>query len=398
MAARTRVLMVIKGLAIGDPLGGAERFGLELALSLDQDLFEPAICALWRHNSPSEAYWVERMTQAGIAVFFAADSSRGRMVTRYAGGLRNIARHFQRAPVDIVHSHVPLAALTATLLRRRLGARVLVRTALAGKEWGDGFAASVCRQIFTNWVFPFSFDAEACVSQSQANRFDRRPGARLRGRRSLWLPNAIRLNRFSAGRDTNVASIARRELGFASDDLIVGSVGRLSREKGYGVLVEAAALLTARRRGVKFLIIGDGPLREELRARIEQLGLADAILLTGARTDVDTLYGVMDLFVLPSFWEGLPTVILESMASRVPVVATDIPGTRELVTAGRTGWLAHPGDPSSLAETILEALDNPAERAQMADSACQEIVPRFSIEQVARQYEKLYLELLREAS
>jgi len=394
MAARIRVLMAISGLAIGEPLGGAERFAVELALSLDRNIFEPSICALWRHDVPSEIYWVKRLAEEGVEVFFAADWGHGRSLTGYASALRSIARHFQHAPVDIVHSHLPLAGLTALLLRRQLGARALVRTALAGKEWGDGLTAVAFRQVFTNWVFPLTFDAEACVSQALTDRFDRRPGARLRGRKALLLHNAIRLDRFAAGRDPAASSDKRSELGLNAGDLVVGSVGRLSREKGCFVLVDAAARVTACRSDVRFLVVGDGPLREELGAQIGRLGLAGRIVLTGARTDVDAIYDTMDLFVLPSFWEGLPTVIMESMACGVPVVATDIPGTRELVTANRTGWLTPPGDSAGLAETILAALASPAERAHVAEAARREVVPRFSIEEVANKYQKLYLRLL----
>ena len=102
----------------------------------------------------------------------------------------------------------------------------------------------------------------------------------------------------------------------------------------------------------------------------------------------------MDLFVLPSVWEGLPTVILESMACGISVVATDIPGTRELITHGRTGWLVPPNDAASLAQGILAALRAPAACQSVAQAARQEVTPRFALEQVTKQYEWLYLELL----
>ncbi len=96
-----------------------------------------------------------------------------------------------------------------------------------------------------------------------------------------------------------------------------------------------------------------------------------------------------DLFVLPSLWEGLPTVIIESMSQGVPVLATDIPGTREMIVDGKTGWLVEPKDPPSLAKVMIWVLKNPAERLRVSQDALK-IVDRFSITSIATQYQALY--------
>ena len=171
MVAKVRVLTVISGLAIG----GAERFAIELACSLDRAVFEPLVCALWRRGDPAEAYWAQRLAEAGITVLFAADWPGRADPRRYVQGLRNVAMHFHHAPVDVAHSHLPLAGLAILLTRRALRAKIIVRTAHAGKEWGDGTLASICRQIFTRCVFPLAFDAEVCVSQSLVDVFNHSP-------------------------------------------------------------------------------------------------------------------------------------------------------------------------------------------------------------------------------
>ena len=228
MVAKIRVLTVISGLAIG----GAERFAIELTCSLDRAVFEPLVCALWRRGDPAEAYWAQRLAEAGITVLFAADWPGRADPRRYVQGLRNVARHFSRAPVDIAHSHLPLAGLAILLTRPALGAKIIVRTAHAGKEWGDGALAAICRQIFTRGVFPLAFDAEACVSQSLVDVFNQRPLARLRGRKALLLNNAIHLERFQARADPQQVYAERAKLGWQPGERIIGSVGRLSKEKG----------------------------------------------------------------------------------------------------------------------------------------------------------------------
>lgn len=390
MAAKVRVLTVIPGLA----MGGAERFAIELACNLDRAVFEPLVCALWRRGDPAEVYWTERLAEAGIAVLFAVNWPGHADPWRYVQGLHTIAMRFQRAPVDIAHSHLPLAGLAILLMRRALGAKIVVRTAHAGKEWGDGAVAAVCRQIFTRCVFPLAFDAEACVSQPLVDTFNQRPIARWRGRKALLLNNAIHLERFQASADPQQVRAERAKLGWRPDERIIGSVGRLSKEKRYDVLIAAAALVRDQMPQVKFVVVGDGAQREVLQQQVARLGLQKTFLFVGMRTDVRPFYALMDLFVLPSVWEGLPTVILESMTCGIPVVATDIPGTRELITHGRTGWLTPPNDAAGLAESILAALRSPAACQRIVQTARQEVAPRFAFEQVAKRYERLYLDLL----
>lgn len=389
---RTRVLIVILGLALGEPLGGAERFGIELARNLDRACFEPLVCAFWRHDTPSEQHWLDCLRREGIEAFFAAEAKGGSFVARYVGGIRAIQAHLQGRQVDVIHSCFQLGSIAALLLRRPLAARACIRTGLAGKEWGDGPVALVGRQLLTGWVFPFAFDAEVGVSQALVDTLNRRPAARTVGKRALLLPNGIPLDRFDLATAEQVRA-ARRELGLPTDALVVGNVGRLRREKGHAILLKAAARVVAAQPEARFVIIGDGELRDLLRRQAVALGLGEAVIFSGARTDVERLYRAFDLFVLPSLWEGLSTVILESMASGVPVIGTDIPGTRELIVPGRTGWLAQPGDPADLARCILNALADPHQRSAAAETARSEVVPRYGMAHVADQYEALYARL-----
>jgi glycosyltransferase involved in cell wall biosynthesis len=394
MDDKVRVLAVVSGLAIGEPMGGAERFGIELACSLDRAIFEPSVCAVWRRHVPSEAFWAQRLADAGVPLLELADWPGRADPRAYASAFAALARHLHGADIDIIHCHRPLPSLAALPLKHLYGVKALVRTAHAGKEWGDGPAAFMFRQVFTQWLLPLTLDAEACVSQAQVDAFNRRPGARLCRRSARLLHNAIELDRFTRAPDPALIAALRSEFGLAPADRVVGSVGRLRKEKAYPDLVAAAALVRAAEPNARFLLVGDGPQREALVGQARSLGLADAFIFAGARTDPELFYHLMDVFVLSSVWEGLPTVILESMASGVPVVATDIPGSRELIAPGRTGWLVPPSDPARLADGILAALRAPDECVRISRAALEEVVPHFSLARVAKEYERLYLELL----
>lgn len=389
MTDPVRVLMFVSGFAIGQPLGGAERFGVELARHLDPVRFEPIVCGFWRRDVPAEAHWRSILAADGIETFEGVDRGRGFTPVRYAHALRNITGHLRGRPVDVIHSQFQLGSITAVLLRQALGARVLVRTAHNAVEWSHTLQGFVCRQIFTNWAFPLTFDVEVGVSQGVVDSLDRHVGARLGHRRACLVYNGISLkSSYEPSRDL------RAELGLSAADTVVGSVGRLSREKGYAYLLQAAPAVLARRPDVRFLLVGDGELRDELQRQAVELGVASSVIFAGVRQDVSAFYGIMDLFVLPSLWEGLPTVILESMAAGVPVVATDVRGTSDLVESGSTGWLCRPRDPADLAAALLNALNDPAKRAEAAEAARDTVVPHYALDRIADRYEALYADLL----
>jgi glycosyltransferase involved in cell wall biosynthesis len=391
MSNKVRVLTLIAGLAIGDPLGGAERFGAELASHLDQEIFTPIVCAFWQRERESEKYWSEYLTQRGVEVFFAADWPGEFSLIKFIEGLKNITLRFRDASVAIIHSHFQVGSLAALILKRKLGVKA-IRTAHLSpdKEWGNDSIATICRLVFTKLIFPLGFDLEVGVSQAAVFALNRRFFARLLNRRALWIPNAISLSRFKPVRHQHI----RQELRIAPDELVVGSVGRLTEQKGYIYLIEAASKVISILPNAKFLIIGEGPLRRCLQEYADALGISNSFIFVGPREDLVPLYSAMDLFVLPSLWEGLPTVILESMACGVPVIATNIPGTRELVRQGHTGWLVEPKDSKALAEAIIYALQHPDARDTIARTAAESVVPLYSMEHIANQYQAIYLHLL----
>jgi len=181
----------------------------------------------------------------------------------------------------------------------------------------------------------------------------------------------------------------RAELVGDSPAALVLVPARLHEQKGHRYLLEAAAELP----GVHFALAGDGPERAGLEAQARHLGLEARVSFLGYRDDVDALLSVCDLVVLPSLYEGLPVSLLEAMAARVPVIATRIGGTDELVTSGRTGLLVEPRDPAALAGAIRSLLDDPARAAQLADRAFHVVQEQFSAEATSGRVNEVYRQL-----
>lgn len=387
---RARVLQIISGFAVEGPLGGIERFGIELSRHLDSACLESILCGLWRYGTPYEEERVRRLQDEGIDAFFAADWDDQRPYRSFFRAWRGILKHLDAESVDLIHSHCQFGDILALMLARRIQAQAVLRTVHNEREWPK---RPWRRWLLTNILYPVLFQREIGVSQKVKDNLERRWMARLTGRKSRCIYNAIDLERFDTPRTEEWRAGKLRELGLSTTGRVVMSIGRLTRQKGYSILLEAGSLVLQELPSVRFVIIGGGELAGELENIANQLRIDHAVLFTGPREDVEELLGAADLFVSSSLWEGLPSVILESMAARVPVVATNVSGTRELVDDGTTGLLVPPGDPQALAEAISQMLQGRRNSERMTQQAYRH-VQDFSIIRVARQYEELYDGLL----
>jgi glycosyltransferase involved in cell wall biosynthesis len=198
----------------------------------------------------------------------------------------------------------------------------------------------------------------------------------------------VDLARFSGGS----REIGRRTLGLDSEDLVIGTVGRLVAVKNQAMLLEALALVRAQGVRFKAVLAGEGPLLDDLQAQAARLGLSDRVLLAGNRRDVPDMLAAYDVFVLSSLSEGLSNVILEAMAAGLPVVATDVGGAGELVQPDRTGILVSSNDAEAMAAALLKLVRSPETRLAMGGAA-RASAEHFSLDAMIRQYERVYLEL-----
>jgi len=211
---------------------------------------------------------------------------------------------------------------------------------------------------------------------------------------------AQRVIRIHNGIDLEVLSKSRardevrRELGVDSNCLLVGTVGRLTAVKGHEYLLKTAQLMLQKRRNVKFVIVGDGPLKVELQSLAAQLGITENVAFLGHQDDACALMEAMDLFVLPSLHEGIPMVILEAMALGRPVVASRVGGIPEVITDTVHGLLVSAGDPAGIAQACLKLVEdrNLAERYGQAGRA--RVEQQFSSVVMGGKVANLYRQLV----
>ena len=182
----------------------------------------------------------------------------------------------------------------------------------------------------------------------------------------------------------------RRQLELPDDATVMGMIARLAPQKGVGTFLECAARLAKADERVLFVLIGSGPEEEQTRQRLKALGLRDRFRLLGHRDDAEQLYGAFDLLVLSSLYEGLPYVLLEGMACGLPIVATDVLGTSELIEDGVSGRLVPPGDAVKMADCLQELIASPESCKRLGTAARERVRAEFRLDTFLTEHERLY--------
>jgi glycosyltransferase involved in cell wall biosynthesis len=208
------------------------------------------------------------------------------------------------------------------------------------------------------------------------------------------MPNVIDARAFAHG--AGDAGVTRAQLGLEPAGQVVVLVGRLTRQKGPDILIDAAEMVLARRTGVTFVVAGDGPLRAELEAAVRQRALGRSVRFLGYRKDVASLFAASDIVAMPSRSEGHPVALLEALALARPVVATRVGGIEDIIVHGESGWLVPPEHPECLADALVALLDD-AEMARRLGDAGRRVVQRdCAPERAARRLATVYRTVLAE--
>jgi glycosyltransferase involved in cell wall biosynthesis len=188
-----------------------------------------------------------------------------------------------------------------------------------------------------------------------------------------------------------IASHALSSLPAGWDNVpLVGVVARLQPEKGVAAFLKAAACVAPLFPEVRFLVVGDGPFREELTALTRQLGLEQRVHFLGYRPDARALIELLDVLVVPSFTEGSPLIVLETMAAGVPVVASAVGGVPDQVQHGKEGLLVPPGAPGVLGDALLRLLRDPAYARSLGEAGRERAASEFSYATMLQRIEAVY--------
>jgi len=304
-----------------------------------------------------------------------------------------LIRILREDKIDILHTHCFRADLYGRILGRILDIPVIVST--IHNTHVTMFKNDYNRLVATmaTWLNRYSAQlAHGLIAISEEVRRHIIEEEKIHHRYIPVIYNGIEIAPFL--KQQHKEKTLRSQLGLHSNYYLVGTVSALYPRKGLRYLIEAALHIFPRYPNTRFLIIGDGPLRNTLEEQIASLGLQDKILLMGHRRDVVQLLSILDVFVLSSLSEGVPIAILEAMASGKPVVATYVGGVPEIVQEGITGLLVPPKDAEALANAIAVFIQRPELGTMMGGAGQKRVIEKFSAATMAMEYEKVYRKLL----
>ncbi|MFW6437777.1 MAG: glycosyltransferase family 4 protein, partial [Armatimonadota bacterium] len=367
--------------------GGTRQYLNDVLLGLPAERFEQtAVVSTLR--TPEFAEDIERFREAGIRVEIVEmvrEVEREEDLRAY----RELCAFFRANKFDIIHTHSSKAGILGRFAAWRARNRALrVHSPHAFAFEMD--LPSSRRMLFLNAERIAGRLTHLLVCTCEGEREIAVRSRIIRGGRAAVVRTGVDLKRFHPQAD---AHRIRAELDLPERHRIVGTVGAIVQQKGHRTLVEAAPRVIEQMPHTTFVIVGSGVLREELEARVNELGLGRRFRFLGQRDDIPRVLATFDLFVMPSLWEGMPYALVEAMAVGVAVVGSDIPGIADIVRPQTTGRLAPPGDPEALADMICLALREDGKSATMAEAGREAVMKQHSRERMlaslASCYERL---------
>ncbi len=366
------VTFVVAGLSFG----GAEVQVVELCARIQARGWRPSVVSL----IPPTAL-TERLDEIGVP-WVHLGARKGRYSPRLLPRLHRAIRQFQPT---VVHSHTLPANFAVRLVRPFVDAPVVVTSAHNINEGGRA------RMLFYRLTDGLT-DLTTNCSVSAVERYvaiKAAPADRIR-----YVPNGIDTQRFRA--DPVRRAEVRAELGL-DDQFTWLAVGRMDAAKDWPNLLEACTRTL--RTDDRLLVVGQGPLTDEVQRDIDARGLSPRIRMLGLRPDVPDLMRAADAYVMSSAWEGLPMVLLEAGASSLPTVATSVGGVDQLVIPGETGFLVPPKNADALGRAMLALRNLPdTERRALGEGARAHVESRYGIDAVAEQWLAIYAELLEQTA
>jgi glycosyltransferase involved in cell wall biosynthesis len=351
--------------------GGAETALWEIVSRLDRSQWSPQLYCLGPRGELAD-----RFEAANIPVHCLGATS-----WRSAGAILRLARLLRAQKPALLQTFLFHANIAGRIAARMAGIRVVISGIRVSERQRRSHLRleRLTRGLVTHHVAVSESVAKFSVEQ-----------LRLSSESISVIPNGVDFDRFA---DAAPADLTQFGIPAGSTTLLF--VGRLHEQKGVDVLLHAAKPLLQEDPNRRLLIVGDGPLAADLRQLAESLAISPQIHWAGRRNDVPQLMKSASALVLPSLWEGMPNVVLEAMSSGLPVVATRIDGSADLIDDDVTGWLAEPGSVGSLTSALARCLSASNDhRTRIAATAQTIVQSNFTWDHTSSIFSTLYSRLL----
>lgn len=296
-------------------------------------------CDFLLYEMPEEA-WTARLTAAGTKVYATGKPSR-RSMAEYERNVKDFFRQHAK-DYDIVHVHIPNAAFIVLRYAKKYGIKVRILHSHNARG-ADGAVKKIRNYLLNQWGIRYANQYFACSVKAGNYLFGEKRCGQL-----VVLPNAIRLERYAF--DEKKRKTIRDSLGVKEHELLLGHIGRFAEQKNHEGLLKIFAETRKCGMDTKLVLLGDGELREKTGQLAEELGIKDQVLFAGVVANVPDYLSAMDIFLLPSLYEGLPVVCVEAQAAGLPCLISD-QVTREIALTDQVWFLAN-GDLDSWCDRI----------------------------------------------
>jgi len=378
---KCNILYVIENIEFG----GGERVFSQIIRGLDKERFGVFVA-----SNPGGIF-EKKLTEVGIKI------NPVRMTNRYnLGIISRLKKIIKTKDVRIVHSQGGRADFFARIAARIANVPIIISSMAMLVE---GYDVSRSRKRLyvlidrwtERWVNKFTVLSEA-MRRSLIERHKIPP------ENIVKIYNGIEIEEYNPDLKElrNKKLEVRRELGLKNDVPVIGAIGRLVWQKGFEYLIRAAPEVLKKCPEARFLIVGEGPLKNKLILTSEKLNVADRIIFTGFRSDIKEILASIDVLAMPSLLEGLPMVLLEAMAMAKPIVATRIDGITEVLENSKTRLLVPAKNSHALAEAIVGTLNDKAKANFFGQNAREAAKEKFSVKKMVEQIELAYEKLLHE--
>lgn len=360
-------------------MGGGQQHLLWLVQELDKSKFEvEAACE-------ENGYLVDELKKINIKVHPLNISNRP-SIKSYVSTYRLL----KKTCPNILHTHGGTAGFYGRLasIFNFKGTVIHTYHGIHYLNFDESFLKRIYKSI-DKFLLRFT-DCTICVAQNDFE-LGLKEGV-IKSEKAVVIHNGIDIEKFSRYEEKSNFEIKLRT---GKDTLVIGSVGRLHRQKGYEYLIKGSKAILEKFPHIKFVLIGDGELRNSLESLCQKIGVYNSFQFLGNQKNIPELLTQIDIFVLPSLWEGLPLVLLEAMAARKPIVATEVNGITEIIESEKEGLLIPPKDSEALSLALIRLLENDALRKTFALNSYAKVCSNFNITKMIRETENVYLKYIR---
>lgn len=355
-------------------VGGLEKLVALFAKRIDPEIFDVSVCCILR-----KGFFAEELESQGIKIFLVNENVE-KNHSRFL--FFKLSKILKQEQPDILHTHNTHPLMDGTIAGLMAKTPVIIHTDHA-RAFPDKLKYMIAENVLSRFINKMVAVSE--FSKQQLVDFEK-----INPDKITVIPNGVNFE----SKQYDVKEI-RKEFGVDNYEIVIGTVSRLTEQKGTKYLIEAMPKVIEAIPGIVLMVVGDGVCREDLEQQVKQLGIENNVKFYGYQKAVDKYIQSMDFLVSSSIWEGMPLGILEVMQCGKPIVATTVGGVPEVVEHGKTGLLVESKQPEQLADAIVEMANKEGFIESAGLASIQRYKENFTEEIMLKRYEELYLQCLK---